>query len=113
MKKIYSGFFGLGNHVTWEFLPGHCTLPQNVEDGELCSVVKIGEYKDDEVYADIVVVVTQKGEKLTHQPNGTILHITRESKVPPVEAGLRATRLGWKVTDREPLGGMVAGYYEA
>ena len=94
--KIYSAFFLLdGRHITWEFNPGKCELPKGVAEGDKVKVVGVGEYRDDEIYALQVEVVLPGGERLTHQPGGTPLHITIATNgVPPVESGLRIKKFG-------------------
>ena len=96
MVKIFSGFFLLnGKHITWDFNPGKCVLPEGMEEGAEVEVVVVGSYEDEEVQALQVEVVTADGEVLTHQPSGTPLHITIEANgVPPVEAGLRLKEFG-------------------
>jgi len=111
MKKIYSGFFLVGPkadvmrrqlnrsdlHVTWEFNPGHCKLPQGVKEGDLVNVHVVGRYKDSEIACWVVQVLLPNGQRLVKQPTGTVLHITTWSapRVPAVESGLRATKKGW------------------
>ena len=96
MEKIYSAFFLFdGRHITWEFNPGKCGLPESVEEGDKVKVVGVGEYIDYEIYAIQVEVILADGKVLTHQPNGTPLHITIKAKgVPPVESGLRIKKFG-------------------
>ena len=112
--NIYSGFFlGDGSHITWEFNPSKCSLPEGVKDGEAVTVIVVGKYEDDEGFkADIVEVITNDGKTLTKQGNGTPLHITR--RVPkggsPVESGLRARDRGW-VKVRGAVVGAIAGYF--
>ena len=99
LKKIYAGFFEIDGkgHITWEFAPGKCSLPKGVEENDVVKVRVVGEYHDSEISAEIVEIVTPDGEVLTHQPSGTVLHITRRADgVPPVQSGIRATEYGWK-----------------
>ncbi len=95
MVKIYSAFFlPDGKHITWEFNPGNCSLPDGVEEGSEVEVVVTGEYKDSEISALQVEVMA--GERvLTHQSSGTPLHITLEAKgVAPVQSGIRIAEFG-------------------
>ena len=98
-KKIYAGFFlQNGKHVTWEFGPGSCTLPWDVDDKEGVVVKVVGKYHDDDIDADIVeVYVPSTGVTYTEQATGQVpLHITRRADgVPPVESGRRALEYGW------------------
>lgn len=112
--RIYSGFWLQdGSHITWEFAPGTCSLPEGVVPGDEVQVILIGKYKDDQVEADIVKVRLRTGEELTHQENGTVLHITRRAEgVPPIVSGVRATKHGWEPV-RESVEQAVAGFYEA
>ena len=97
-NRIYAGFWlEDGSHVTWEYAPGNCSLPDGVIPGDNVTVRIIGKYSDDNVEVDIVEVVLRSGDVLTHQENGTVLHITRSSNgVHPVASGQRATKRGWK-----------------
>ena len=96
--NIYSGFFmDDGSHVTWEFAPGKCNLPDSLSDGDNVSVRIIGRYEDDDTTADIVEVL-HADKVFAVQANGeTVLHVTRrtEEGVSPVVSGARATELGW------------------
>ncbi len=101
MVKIYSAFFlPDGKHITWEFNPGKCKLPEGLEEGEEVAVKVVGEYKDAEISALQVEVVA--GERvLTHQSSGTPLHITLEARgVAPVQSGIRIAEFG--ATSIEP-----------
>ena len=116
-KKIYAGFFlEDGAHVTWEFAPGKCSLPWEVDPGEECLVRIVGKYNDDDIEADIVEVYPPTGTKLTEQSDDkTVLHITRRASIAPVEAGIRATELGWKPIQEEECETLkaTAGYFMA
>jgi len=69
MLKIYSGFFAEnGGHVTHEFNPGKCKLPEDFKDGDLLHLTKIGYYADSQGYEAWVF----DGK----QPNGTQYHQT-------------------------------------
>ena len=99
MKK-YSGFFLTdGSHVTWDYQPGNCSLPDNIKVGDTVDVIVVGDYMDDEGYkAEIVHIIHPVLGLLDKQPRtGTVLHITRA--VPEggaaVQSGLRATKNGW------------------
>ena len=95
--NIYSGFFMGGKHITWEFNPGKCTLPERVQEGDEVMVRVIGEYSDHEVRALQVEVILSNGRVLTHQPGGTPLHITVRAKgVPPVVSGVKIKEKGAK-----------------
>jgi len=96
MINIYSAFFiGAKKHVTWEFNPGHCSLPAGANEGEEVVVKVVGEYRDSQISALHVEVILADGTVLTHQPSGTPLHITvKADGVPPVESGLRIKKFG-------------------
>jgi len=114
--KLYAGFFlNNGEHITWEFAPGKCKLPKGVSKGDNVKFNMIGFYMDEQVYCTIVEVYIG-GERYTHQPGGTLLHITHLSDgVPPVEAGIRATANGYEsfADDTSGLEYIArAGYFE-
>ena len=96
MVKVFSAFFlEDGRHITWDFNPGKCVLPEGMEEGAEVEVVVVGSYVDEEVQALQVEVVTADGEVLTHQPGGTPLHITvAVNGVPPMESGVRIKEFG-------------------
>ena len=114
MTKIYSAFFtqdGEG-HCTWEFAPGACTLPSWAEEGDEISLVKTGEYLDDEVGCDIVEI-RLSNETIRTQESGTLLHITTFCKegVSPVQSGLRATKNGFTPVAEEEVIQATAGFF--
>jgi hypothetical protein len=94
MKNIYSGvFFDNGLHMTWDYAPGHCKLPEGVEEGykqlvELYSIISlqsIGGYGCF-IYLDGVKILNQSDDKL---PLHITLYTGYESgrKVSPAEFG--------------------------
>lgn len=99
--NLFSQFleFGGRGHVTWEFKPGSCSLPEGILENMKVTIMVIGKYHDDDIDADIVQVVLPSGDVLKEQPNKnkTVLHITRETRngVKPVQSGIRATKFGW------------------
>jgi hypothetical protein len=114
--KLYAGFFLDNNeHITWEFAPGKCSLPEGVGSGDEVEFNMVGFYKDSQVHCTIVEVYVG-GECYTHQPGGTLLHITHRSDgVPPVEAGTRATKNGYEPFLDDTAGleyPAIAGYFE-
>ena len=78
-------------HVTWNY--GSLIYPEGVKRGDKVSVTIIGEYNDKDVDCFIVKV----GD-FSHQPSGTLLHITTDTRndAKPVESGKRATFFGFK-----------------
>ena len=94
MKNIYSGvFFDNGLHMTWDYAPGHCKLPEHVEEGykqlvELYSIISlqsIGGYGCF-IYLNGVKILNQSDDKL---PLHITLYTGYESgrKVSPAEFG--------------------------
>jgi len=110
--RIYSAFFTSdGKHCTWEFNPGKCSLPPWCEEGDIIPLVKIGEYRDQDVRCDIVEI--RLGDiTIRTQESGTLLHITTWCRdgVKPIESGLRATRNGYTPTDEVVIPAK-AGYF--
>lgn len=54
-KALYSGVFFLdGTHMTWQFKPGSCALPEGVSEGALQTVWVVGRYDDSEAHCLIV-----------------------------------------------------------
>ncbi len=105
MKNIYTSF-NLGQvlaqamattivegprHITWEFNPGKCILPEGMVEGDIVIVNPVGHYKDDDCEVEVVEVQFQNN-LFTHQSNGqTLLHITLNATgCSPFEAGQRA-----------------------
>ena len=95
--KVYYTCFLLEDdkHVTWRFGEDAtlCTI-----EGEPVEIRVVGKYKDEIVECDIVKVKLLNGTVLTHQPNGTVLHITTwfdERYASAKDSGLRATENGW------------------
>jgi len=94
--KIYSGFFmNSGDHVTYDYNPGNCRLPERINKGDAVTVEVYGRYDDSEVSCYLVRVHLADGRVLDKQlGKTTLLHITLWTApgVPPVESGLRATK---------------------
>ena len=89
-----------GSHVTWDFNPGKCELPEGIKEGDEVVVVYHGKYHDDDVDADVVSVFVNGScrHPLQYQPNsGYRLHITREVRngFSPVIAGQRIKENGF------------------
>jgi len=111
LKKIYSMFELVGDKAKvmkaqlkkselfalWDFNPGECQLPEGVQEGEPIKIKIVGEYKDSEVNAWIVQATLKNGKRLTHRPNGVVLHIVKWHKngVNPVVVGRRIQSNGW------------------
>jgi len=94
LKDInYTGiFFNDGMHMTWNYgLPRK--YPSNIQSGELAEVTVIGKYEDDQVACWVV-----KYGRYTHQPSGTLLHVTTKvtNGGKAVMSGQRATKNGYE-----------------
>ncbi len=104
MKNIYSGFFlkESDKHITWDFNPGKCELPEGFKEGQTAAVVSKGMYSDNDCKVEIVEVSRLYGEGEPHkrQPKShVLLHITHECDgITPAEAGIRATVRSGKFT---------------
>ena len=81
---------GADLHMTWDFNPGKCRLPNGVIEDQESKVKIIGEYSDKDCSCYIVT-----WEDVTHQPHSiTLLHLTTSTSngVTPYELGQRATK---------------------
>lgn len=114
MVKVYSGFFLVnGKHITWDFNPGKCVLPDGIKAGDEVEVKVIGSYADEEIEA-LQVEVVAGGKVYTHQPSGIPLHITLDARgVPPFEAGLRLKAFGANPVKKPHILEAKAGFFEA
>ena len=116
--KIYSAIFIEDKHITIDFNPGKCILPEGVKNGDKVSVLVYGKYNDNEGYEALIVGIKIGYKLLTEQPSGlgegTILHIT--TQIPeggsPVETGKRSTANGWDPITPYWIEGE-AGFFEA
>lgn len=101
MVKIYSRvLLEDGSHVTLDFNPSNCVIPNCLKEGQEVEVVQIGFYSDADIDADIVSIhkVGSLYTLLDFQNDGiTPLHITRECRngVSPVQSGVRAKERGY------------------
>jgi len=112
MENIYSGvFFDNGLHMTWDYAPGHCKLPEHVEEGykqlvELYSILSLKEI------GGFGCLIYLDGVKTLNQSNGKLpLHITLYTgikygrEVSPAEFGpiLKDSLHGLPLNDYSPL----------
>jgi len=103
--NIYSGvFFDNGLHMTWDFNPGSCVLPDGIEDGDEQIITLYANIHAQVVGCFACFIKNDKlGDKVYEQHNSDVpLHITLYTgvdadgkKIPPIEAGiyLRSMRL--------------------
>jgi len=69
-----------------------CKFISTVKEGDLVDLTVVGKYSDAQVECWIVSL-----DGITHQENGTLLHITtRNDGVSPIESGIRATKHGYQ-----------------
>ena len=97
MTNLFSGiFFDNTKHITWEYNPGHCVLPEGISEGDeqIVQLYSIIHEKAIGVYGCFIEI---NGEKIYDQPNGSLpLHITLYTgidsssgkMIPAVEAGI-------------------------
>ena len=131
-KKLYAGFFfekitSIGksygvtdnHHVTSDFHPGACMLPEGIDENDRLLAFVIGEYLDEQVHSLIVEVRgfdNADGICLRYQETGTPLHVTlRSDGVSPVQGGIRPRTNGYRVLpleDQVSLGRVRADFFE-
>lgn len=103
MSKNYTSIYFPDTrlHMTWNF-GTPLKYPLNVKPQENAKVIVVGKYNDKDVSC---LIVTYNG--ITHQPCGTLLHITTrfDNGVKPVESGRRATKNGYKKIEHYELNG--------
>ena len=111
--NIYSGvFFDSGLHMTWDFNPGSCVLPDGIEEGDEQIITLYANIHAQVVGCFACFIKNDKlGGKVYEQHNSDIpLHITlytgvdaNGQEVPPMEAVVATSRSPETDTGYSPL----------